>query len=68
MPDTYFNDYIGKINAVTIQDVNRVASKYLNPSRMAIIVVGDRNLVEPKLRELDFPVIAVDMEGKPVSK
>jgi len=68
LPDTYFNDYIGKINAVTIQDVNRVASKYLNPSRMAIIVVGDRNLVEPKLKELGFPVIAVDMEGKPVSE
>lgn len=44
LPDTYFNDYIGKVNAVTIDDVNRVANKYLDPSRMAIVIVGDRKM------------------------
>ncbi|MEJ7860550.1 MAG: pitrilysin family protein [Pyrinomonadaceae bacterium] len=68
LPNTYFNDYTGNINAVTIQDVNRVARKYLDPSKMAMVIVGDRNAIEPKLKELGFPVIAVDMEGKPVSK
>ncbi len=68
LPDTYFNDYISKINAVTIQDVNRVASKYLDPSKMAIVVVGDRNTIEPKLKELGYQVFVVDMEGNPVAK
>jgi len=68
LPDSYFINYTGKINAVTIDDVNRAAKKYLDPNKMAIVFVGDRNLVEPKLKELGFPVIAVDMEGKPVSE
>jgi predicted Zn-dependent peptidase len=35
LPDSYFNDYISKVNAVTIEDVDRVAKKYLDPSKMA---------------------------------
>ncbi len=68
LPDTYFNDYIGKINAVTIQDVNRVASKYLDPSKMAIVIVGDRKTIETGLKELGLPIVVVDMEGNVVSE
>ncbi|MGH7784179.1 MAG: insulinase family protein, partial [Candidatus Binatia bacterium] len=68
LPDTYFNDYISKINAVTIDDVNRVANKYLDPSKMAIVIVGDRKVVEGKLKELGYPVTTLDAEGNPVSE
>jgi predicted Zn-dependent peptidase len=67
LPDTYFNDYISKINAVTIQDVNRVASKYLDPRKMTIVVVGDRNTIESGLKELGYQVVVVDTEGSPVA-
>ena len=52
LPDNYFNDYIAKIDGVTLADVNRVAQKYLTPDRMAIIIVGDRSVIEPKLKEI----------------
>jgi zinc protease len=64
LPDSYFNDYIRNINAVTIDDVNRVANKYLDPSRMAIVIVGDRKVVEPGLKELGYPITYLDTEGK----
>jgi len=67
LPDTYFNDYISKINAVTLDDVNRVANKYLDPSKMAIVIVGDRKVVESKLKELGIPVMILDADGNPVS-
>lgn len=68
LPDTYFNDYIGKVNAVTIDDVNRVANKYLDPSKMAIVIVGDRKVVEPGLKELGYPITILDTEGNPVTE
>lgn len=67
LPDSYFNEYISKVNAVTIDDVNRVANKYLDPSKMAIVIVGDRKVVENGLKELGYPLTILDTEGNPVS-
>jgi zinc protease len=66
LPDSYFNDYITKINAVTLQDVNRVANKYLDPSKMAIVVVGDRKVIEPGLKQLGYSINILDAEGNPI--
>ena len=68
LPDTYFNDFIGKVNSVTIDDVNRVANKYLDPSKMAIVIVGDRKVIEPGLKELGYPITILDTEGNPLSE
>jgi Zn-dependent M16 (insulinase) family peptidase len=46
LPDSYFNDYIGKVLAVKKEDVRRVAKKYIDTDHMAIIIVGDRAKVE----------------------
>ena len=66
LPDSYFNDYIQKINAVTLGDVNRVAKKYLDPSKMAIVIVGDRKVIEPRLKQLDYPINVLDTDGNPI--
>lgn len=68
LPASYFNDYINKINSVTLADVNRVANKYLDPTKMAIVIVGDRKVIEPKLRELTYPISILDAEGNPVGR
>jgi zinc protease len=68
LPDTYFNEYIQKINAVSLADVNRVANKYLTPDKMAIVVVGDRKVIEPGLKQLGYDVLLLDTEGNPISQ
>ena len=68
LPDSYFNDYISKVNAVTLADVNRVANKYLTPDKLAIVVVGDRKVIEPGLKELNYPITLLDTDGNPVSE
>ena len=68
LPDSYFNDYIAKVNAVTIDDVNRVANKYLDPDKMAIVIVGDRKVIEPGLKELGRPITFLDTEGNPITQ
>lgn len=66
LADSYFNEYISKVNAVTLADVNRVANKYLTPDKLAIVVVGDRKVIEPGLKELGYDLEFLDTEGNPV--
>jgi zinc protease len=69
LPDTYFNDFISRINAVTIEDVNRVANKYLTPDKLAIVVVGDRKTIEPGLKQIEGlgdSIVYLDAEGNPI--
>jgi zinc protease len=67
LPDDYFNNYIARVQAVSLADVQRVSTKYLDPAHMAILVVGDRKSIEPGLRSLsDIGAITLlDPEGKP---
>ncbi len=70
LPDSYFNDFIANVQAVKEEDIQRVANKYLDPSRMAILVVGDRKVIEPSLRSLDgigAKINFLNEEGRPVT-
>jgi predicted Zn-dependent peptidase len=70
LPADYYNSYLQNISAVTVADVQRVAQKYLDPDRMAILVVGDRAVVEKGLREIEgvgSSLTVLDLEGNPVA-
>jgi len=41
LPDTYFEEFVPKIDAVTLEDVERVARAYLDTAGMTTLVVGD---------------------------
>ena len=49
LPATYWDTYPGLIQAVTAQDVQRVARKYLGGSNIQLFVVGERKLIEAGL-------------------
>ena len=68
LPDDYFNNFIPHVRAVTLADVQRVANQYLDPAHMAILVVGDRKVIEPGLRSLTdvgTTITLLDTEGRP---
>jgi zinc protease len=58
-PDT-FERFIAEVMAVTAEDVERVARKYLDPDRVAIVVVGDRATIESAIRALDLGTVHVE--------
>ena len=70
LPNDYFTTYRDKVEAVTPADVHRVARKYLDPSRMAILVVGDRATIEKPIAELPFAKVVnlLDTEGQPIAR
>jgi zinc protease len=67
LADDYLMTYQSKIEAVTKEDVARVAKKYINFEHLTILIVGDRKVIEPKLKETPYaPVVHVlDTEGNP---
>ena len=66
LPDDYFSSYVASLNAVSLDDVNRLAKTEMDDGHLKILVVGDREVVEPRLRELDLPIVPVDYEGRPL--
>ena len=59
LPDDYFSTYVQKIQAVTAADVDRVAKKYIQPDRVAVVIVGDMKAIEPGIRALNLGPIHV---------
>lgn len=58
--DDYFDRYVARVRAVTADDVQRVANRYLDPSRWAIVIAGDRSAIEDKLRGLGLGDIVLE--------
>jgi zinc protease len=54
LPDTYFEEFVPRTNAVTVDDVTRVATQYLNPAKITTLIVGDHAHIEESLRTLDL--------------
>jgi zinc protease len=59
LPDRYFTDYTANIDAVTSAAVQQAARTYVQPDKFAIVVVGDRETIEPGIRALDLGPITV---------
>ena len=67
LPESYFQEFSAKINAVTSDDLVRVARKYIDMDKLAITIVGDRATIEEPLRKTGIaPIVYLDIEGKPV--
>jgi zinc protease len=67
LPETYFRDYATNINAVTKDDLTRVARKYIDIDHLNMVIVGDRTSIEGPLKATGIaPIQIVDGEGRAV--
>lgn len=67
LPLEYYGGYIDRLNAVTAADVQRVARQYLDLDHFAIVVVGDRSLIEAGIRALnEGPISIRDLWGQEI--
>lgn len=63
LSEDYFDRYRENIAAVTKEDVERVAQKYLDPDKVLIVVVGNARDIREPLGSLGIPVHEMDIEG-----
>lgn len=47
--DDYLRTYVQKVNAVTPEEVHRIAEQYLDPAKMLIVVVGDKEKIAEQI-------------------
>lgn len=68
LPADFYTNYIKSINAVTPEDIQRVANKYFMADNSRIIVVGKGADIFGPLEKLGIPMFYFDKYGDPVEK
>jgi len=73
LPDDFYKNFIKNINAVTKEDVKRVANKYIKPEKARIVLVGKagdvlENLEKMKIDGQPVPVKFFDKMAEPTER
>jgi zinc protease len=63
LPADYLQTYRDEINAISVDDVQRVAKEYLMPDRMVIVIVGDAEQILPQAQPYSDSVEIFDTDG-----
>ncbi len=66
LPDDHFTGQVARIEAVTLEYVNRAANTHVDPDALNIVIVGDRAQIEGPLSDIGLPIVHLDYEGLPV--
>jgi predicted Zn-dependent peptidase len=59
LPDDTYQSFVGAVQKVTVADVQKAAAKYIQPDKMAVVVVGDLKAIEPGIKALNLGPIRV---------
>jgi zinc protease len=49
LPNDYYDTYLERLQAITVEDISKVAKKYIRPQNAIILVVGNKDECVPKL-------------------
>lgn len=64
LPDDYLQTYRDKINEVSAEDVSRVANQYIQPDKVAIVIVGDGEEVLEQARSYADNIEIFNTDGR----
>ncbi|MBB6609747.1 insulinase family protein [Pontibacter sp. Tf4] len=54
LPADYYANYLKQVEAVTAEDIQRVAQKYVKPEQLYIVAVGNASDIASKLKKFDL--------------
>jgi zinc protease len=64
LPDTYLNDFVGEVEALTPQQLQAAGTELVHPEGLTWIIVGDLATIETNVRALDLGEVKVlDTDG-----
>lgn len=59
LPENTYSNFVDEVNKVTSADLQRLAAQYIQPDKMAVVIVGDRASIEPEIRKLNLGPITI---------
>jgi predicted Zn-dependent peptidase len=59
LPEDTFSSFVARVQQVTPEGVRKAAARYIQPDKMAVVVVGDRKVLEQSVRALNLGALAV---------
>ena len=65
-PDSYLEEYRGRVAGIELADIRQAAQQHIHPDNALIVVVGDATEILGMLRPLADRVRVVDTEGEPL--
>jgi len=64
LPENYYQTYLENIERVALDQVQRVATKYLDTSKMAVVIVGDLKVIKDGIEKLQLgETVLCDVNG-----
>lgn len=64
LPNDYLHTYRDQVNAVTVEQIQSVAQKYITPNEAAVVIVGDAAAVVPQIKPYSEKIEIYDTDGK----
>ena len=68
LPDDFYANYLENINNVSVEDIQRVAQKYISIDQARVIVVGKGSEVITNLEKVGLPINYYDEYANPIDK
>jgi len=59
LPQDFYATFTSRVRAVTADEVKRAADKYVQPDKFAVVIVGDRKVIEPGVRALNLGAVTI---------
>jgi zinc protease len=63
LPEDYLHTYRERINAISAEDIQRVARKYVRPDEAVLVVVGDAAEISEQIKPYSEAIELYDTEG-----
>ncbi|MER3498288.1 MAG: peptidase M16 [Chitinophagaceae bacterium] len=68
LPTNYTEIQAKILKSITKKEIDALAQKYIDPARLNMLLVGDKAKIIEGLKKLDYPIVELDVDGKPVEK
>jgi zinc protease len=66
LPANYTEIQARMIKNMTKEEMANLAKKYINPEKMNILLVGDKQKIQDGVKKLGYEIVELDADGKPV--
>ncbi len=68
LPENYYETYSQNVKELTLNKIADAAKQNLKPDNLIWVVVGDKDKIESKLKELNYEIKYVDSDGNSIQE